>query len=160
MARLPELKRRRKESARRRPPAGFSNSPSPVLQTPSEKKERAPPETTETLGQIGTRFSSSPVLVGGRAPARKDLGLPLCPGGQREPHKAVVGSSAALRCIDPEVSGKCGLNEAALSLDPGIHSGTGTSGKGVKSQEPGSLEILFEDGRGSGDVSPKTCGWE
>lgn len=55
-----------------------------------------------------------------------------------------MGSSAALRCIDPEVSGKCGLNEAALSLDPGIHSGTGTSGKGVKSQEPGSLEILFD----------------
>lgn len=54
-----------------------------------------------------------------------------------------MGNSAALLCIDPEVSGKCCLNEAALSLDPGIHSGTGTSGKGVKSQEPGSLEILF-----------------
>lgn len=65
----------------------------------------------------------------------------------------------ALRGIDPEVSGKCGLNEVALSLDPGTQSGTRTCGKEVKSQEPDSLEILSGDGRGSGDASPKTCGW-
>lgn len=71
-----------------------------------------------------------------------------------------MGDSAALDCIDPEVSGKSYLDEAALSLDEGTKSGTGTCVKGVNSQELSSLEVLFRDGTGSGDASPKTCGWE
>lgn len=61
-------------------------------------------------------------------------------------------NSAALDCFDPEVSGKSSLEEAALSLDEGTKSGTGTCVKGVKSQELSSLEVLSQNGTGSGDA--------
>lgn len=96
------------------------------------------------------------LLLAARPPAREGRGLPLCPGGRWDPQEA-----ALLDCVDPEVSGKCSPDEAALSVDQGTESGTGTCVKGVKSRElsrlPGSPVAGWDRVR---DASPSTCGWE